>query len=107
MGPELQAELMRKAGAAAVVVSLGHDGLVAVTAEGTWRARMPYRVAGNPTGAGDALVAGLAMGVVEGMPWPERLRLAAALGAAAVAMPVAGEIDHGTFQAVHRQINVS
>ncbi|MEV6867302.1 1-phosphofructokinase family hexose kinase [Streptosporangium subroseum] len=107
LGPESQAELMRKAGAAAVVVSLGHDGLLAVTAEGTWRARMPYRVAGNPTGAGDAFVAGLAMGVVEGMPWPERLRLAAALGAAAVAMPVAGEIDHGTFQAVHRQINVS
>ena len=42
-----------------------------------------------------------------GSPWPERLRLAAALGAAAVAAPVAGEIDHGTFQAVHRQIDVS
>ncbi len=106
-GPERQAEAMREAGAQAVVVSMGYEGLVAVTAEGTWRARMPYRVAGNPTGAGDALVAGLAMGVVAGMPWPERLRLAAALGAAAVAMPTAGEIDHATFQAVQQQITVS
>ena len=42
----------RTAGAAAVVVSLGADGLLAVTAEGIWRARMPYRVAGEPDGGG-------------------------------------------------------
>ncbi|GIH75792.1 sugar kinase [Planobispora longispora] len=102
----LGAEALRAAGAEAVVVSLGADGLLAVTPEGAWRAAMPYRVEGNPTGAGDALVAGLALGLVEGTPWPERLRRAAALGAAAVAAPVAGDIDRDVLRAVSPQIRI-
>ncbi|MBG0827822.1 hexose kinase [Planomonospora sp. ID67723] len=102
----LGAEALRAAGAGAVVVSLGADGLLAVTSEGAWRAAMPYRVEGNPTGAGDALVAGLALGLVEGTPWPERLRRAAALGAAAVAAPVAGDVDRDVFRRIHPEIRV-
>ncbi|GGS81047.1 sugar kinase [Planobispora rosea] len=102
----LGAETLRAAGAGAVVVSLGADGLLAVTPEGAWRAAMPYRVEGNPTGAGDALVAGLALGLVEGIPWPERLRRAAALGAAAVAAPVAGDIDRDVFRAIAPGIRI-
>jgi len=82
---------LRDAGAGAVVVSLGRDGLLAVTGDGTWHAAPPGRVAGNPTGAGDAVVAGLAHGLVLGRPWAERLRHAAALGTAAVAAPAAGQ----------------
>ncbi|WP_344930585.1 1-phosphofructokinase family hexose kinase, partial [Streptosporangium carneum] len=100
------AAALRRSGAGAVVVSLGADGLLAVTREGSWRAVMPYRVEGNPTGAGDALVAGLALGLVEGTPWPERLRRAAALGAAAVAAPVAGDFDADVFRDVHPEIRV-
>ncbi len=100
------ARLLRDEGAGSVVVSLGADGVLAATPEGTWRARMPYRVEGNPTGAGDALVAGLALGLVEGTPWPERLRRAAALGAAAVAAPVAGDVDPGVYRRVHPDITV-
>ncbi|GGP95282.1 1-phosphofructokinase family hexose kinase [Streptosporangium pseudovulgare] len=100
------AGVLRRDGAESVVVSLGADGLLAVTPEGAWRAAMPYRVAGNPTGAGDALVAGLALGLVEGTPWPDRLRRAAALGAAAVAAPVAGDFDEETFRRVRPGIRV-
>ncbi|WP_433251653.1 1-phosphofructokinase family hexose kinase [Streptosporangium sp. CA-135522] len=100
------AETLRRGGAEAVVVSLGAGGLLAVTSAGAWRAAMPYRVEGNPTGAGDALVAGLALGLVEGTPWPERLRRAAALGAAAVAAPVAGDFDRETFRRIHPEIRV-
>jgi len=78
-------------GAQAVVVTLGHDGLLAVTGEGCWRARPPAAVAGNATGAGDAVAAALAHGLVLGRPWDERLRHAVALGAATAAAPVAGE----------------
>ncbi|HEX5297209.1 MAG TPA: hexose kinase [Streptosporangiaceae bacterium] len=78
-------------GAQAVVVTLGHDGLLAVTGEGCWRARSPAAVAGNATGAGDAVAAALAHGLVLGRPWDERLRHAVALGAATAAAPVAGE----------------
>src|SRR5437660_22253 len=89
---------LRDAGAAAVVVSLGGDGLLAVTGEGTWRAAPPAPVAGNPTGAGDAVVAGLAHGLVLGRPWPERLRHATALGTAAVAAPAAGQFAAADYR---------
>jgi tagatose 6-phosphate kinase len=81
---------LRAAGAAAVVVSAGADGLIAVTADGSWHA-VPRPVDGNPTGAGDAVVAGLAHGLTQGWPWPQRLRHAAALGSATATAPVAGE----------------
>ncbi|MDF5751443.1 1-phosphofructokinase family hexose kinase [Spongiactinospora sp. TRM90649] len=101
------ARALRTAGAGAVVVSRGADGLVAVTPDGEWTARMPYPVAGNPTGAGDASVAGLALGLVQGTPWPTRLRTAAALGAAAVATHVAGDIDHQVFESIRDQIQIT
>jgi tagatose 6-phosphate kinase len=78
-------------GAQAVVVTLGPDGLLAATGDGCWRARPSAAVAGNATGAGDAVAAALAHGLVLGQPWDERLRHAAALGAATAAAPVAGE----------------
>ncbi len=78
-------------GAQAVVVTLGPDGLLAATGDGCWRARAPAAVTGNATGAGDAVAAALAHGLVLGRPWDERVRHAAALGAATAAAPVAGE----------------
>jgi tagatose 6-phosphate kinase len=78
-------------GAQAVVITLGPAGLLATTGDGCWRARPPAAVAGNATGAGDAVAAALAHGLVLGRPWDERLRHAAALGAATAAAPVAGE----------------
>lgn len=105
--PAEGAQALRGQGAGAVVVSMGADGLLAVTGEGMFRARMPYTVRGNPTGAGDSLVAGLALGLVEPEPWPERLRRAAALGAAAVARPVAGEFDPDVYADIHPQITIT
>ena len=52
---------------------------------------MPYRVDGNPTGAGDALVAGLALGLVERTPWPERLRWRPRWAPPRSRRPVAGD----------------
>ena len=87
---------LRAAGAGAVVVSLGAHGLQAITGEGCWRAAPPAEVSGNPTGAGDAVAAGLVRGLVLGHPWDERLRHAVALGTASAAAPAAGEFsdDH-------------
>jgi tagatose 6-phosphate kinase len=97
---------LRGHGAEAVVVSLGAGGLLAVTGDGTWLAAPPRAVAGNPTGAGDAAVAGLAHGLALGNPWPERLRQAAALGAAAVAAPVAGEVRLADYDRALRDIKL-
>ena len=91
--PIAGAEALLEAGAGAVVVSDGHEGLTAVAPEGRWRASPPERVHGNPTGAGDAAVAALTAGLVQGLPWPARLADAAALSAAAVGSPLAGDFD--------------
>jgi tagatose 6-phosphate kinase len=91
------ATALRTAGAEAVVVSLGADGLLAVTGHGDWHALPPVLVEGNATGAGDAVTAALAHGLLLGRPWPERLAHAAALGAATVAAPVAGEFSHAAY----------
>jgi tagatose 6-phosphate kinase len=82
---------LRDRGAGAVVVTLGADGMLAVTEDGAWLAGTTP-VTGNPTGAGDAVAAGLAHGLMHGCPWPGRLSHAAALGSAAAAAPVAGQI---------------
>jgi tagatose 6-phosphate kinase len=96
--PVAAAEELQAAGAEAVVVSRGADGLLAVTAEGLWRAAPGEPVAGNPTGAGDAAVAALTAGIVEGRSWPERLADAVALSAAAVGAPVAGSFDEAIYR---------
>ncbi|HEY2576213.1 MAG TPA: hexose kinase [Streptosporangiaceae bacterium] len=100
------AEELRRAGAEAVVVSLGADGLLAVTDEGVWRAVPPGRVGVNATGAGDAVVAGLVWRMVAGDTWPERLRHAVALGSAAAAAPAAGEFSHGEYERVLAEVRV-
>lgn len=88
---------LRDAGAQSVVVTLGPHGLLAITSEGRWQARPGAPVPGNATGAGDAVAAALAHGLVLNRPWPERLRQAAALGAATAAAPAAGEFDPADY----------
>ena len=83
-------DAVRRLGAVAVVASLGPDGLLASTPDGRWRAYLPEPVGGNPTGAGDACVAALVRAPER--PWPDRLRDAVALSAAAVRAPVAGTV---------------
>jgi tagatose 6-phosphate kinase len=97
----------RRRGAHAVVASLGAQGLLAHTPDGLWRATPPRRVHGNPTGAGDSAVAGLLSGLVEHLPWPERLARAVALSAATVLAPVAGEFDHLAYETLLDQIAVT
>lgn len=89
---------LREAGAGAVVVSLGANGLLAVTPEGGWSVVPPERVSGNPTGAGDALAAAMAAGLAANLPWPELLADAVALTAAAVLALHAGEFDHDAYR---------
>ncbi|MFD5536898.1 1-phosphofructokinase family hexose kinase [Streptomyces sp. NPDC127079] len=88
----------RRRGARAVVASLGPQGLLALTPEGRWHAVPPTREHGNPTGAGDSAVAGLLSGLVEQLPWPDRLSRAVALSAATVRAPAAAEFDRAIYE---------
>ncbi|WP_336053462.1 1-phosphofructokinase [Streptomyces sp. CA2R101] len=97
----------RRRGAHAVAASLGPDGMLAVTADGAWQAAPPQRIAGNPTGAGDSAVAGLLSGLVEELPWPDRLARAVALSAATVRAPAAGEFDAATYEELLARVVVT
>ncbi len=96
-------------GAGTVAVSLGSEGLIVVTREpGTfraWQAAPVEVVNGNATGAGDAAVAALALGLRDiaggAAPrdaLPAALTEAVALSAAAVLAPVAGVVDLSAFE---------
>ncbi|MFC4494554.1 1-phosphofructokinase family hexose kinase [Streptomyces ovatisporus] len=98
--PLRAARAAQRRGAHSVAASLGSEGMLLVTPDGTWQASPPRSLTGNPTGAGDSAVAGLISGLVEKLPWPERLARAVALSAATVRAPTAGEFD----EEVHRDL---
>jgi tagatose 6-phosphate kinase len=104
--PIAGAEALREAGAGAVVVSDGHEGLTTVASDGRWRASPPSAFTGNLTGAGDAAVAALTAGLVQGLPWPERLADAAALSAAAVGSTLAGDFDPELYRRYRDAVRV-
>lgn len=94
-------------GASLVLVSLGEEGMIALSRDDPRRplhATLGRVLHGNPTGAGDAAVAAIAACLADGVTQPGQfdpaqldpeqiLRLATAWSAAAVLMPLAGEIS--------------
>lgn len=80
-----------------VFASLGADGLLRVTADGAaLHARLGRTLVGNTTGAGDAAVAAIAVGLAAGEDPETTLRRATAWSAAAVLHPLAGSITDPT-----------
>lgn len=102
--PSAGAAVLRRAGARAVAVSLGANGLFLATAAGCWRTRVSEPTVGNATGAGDATVAGLVLGLLGEEPWPARAALGVAAGTAAVHDPTAGQIDLEVFTRLRRLV---
>ncbi|EIE98799.1 1-phosphofructokinase family hexose kinase [Saccharomonospora glauca] len=111
------ARVLLSDGAGCVVVSRGEVGMLAVAADPggphrMWTARPDSVVSGNPTGAGDAAVAALARALHRSRrPVPElvatHLADAVALSAAAVARPVAGEVDLELYRRTRDRVPVS
>jgi tagatose 6-phosphate kinase len=81
-----------------VVASLGAQGLLAVDDGAAWQARPASVLTGNPTGAGDAVVAGLARGLGSGAGIGSLLADCIGLASAAVLAPAAGELDLQDYQ---------
>jgi tagatose 6-phosphate kinase len=76
-----------------VVVSLGADGAVAVSATQAVHVLAPLVTALNPVGCGDVLVAGLATGLAAGLAVDAALPFAVRVAAAAAADPETGHFD--------------
>ena len=96
--PQGSAERLRALGAEAAVVTAGPDGMFGSADGLRWHTPAPRRVRGNPTGAGDAATAALTLALARGLPWPEATADAAALSAAAVAAPLAGDYDEALYR---------
>lgn len=80
-------------GAAAVIVTLGSAGAVAIEPGGAWRLRGPGRLGDYPVGSGDAFLAGLIVSLAGGATFVDSLRFATAAGAANALVPGAGVLD--------------
>lgn len=89
-------ELLRL-GAQRVLTTSGAEGMLAFEAgmgSRYWTARLPQPLRGNPTGAGDAAVAAAAVQLASGTGSMQAIvRGAASWSAAAVLMPLAGQIS--------------
>jgi sugar/nucleoside kinase (ribokinase family) len=81
--PENQAQRLREAGAAAVVVTMGREGALLVDDDRSVRARAPKVEVMDASGAGDAFSAGLIAGRLEGWGVERTLGFASVLGASA------------------------
>ena len=73
---------VRMRGPAAVIVTLGRAGAVAVDTSGAWLACSPEIAAISAVGSGDALLAGVVAALAERRGLAEALRMGVACGAA-------------------------
>jgi 1-phosphofructokinase len=89
-----------------VVASLGAGGAVAVAREEAWVAEpLPVRVA-NPAGAGDAVVAQIALGIEHGWDLARTLREAVAAATAVVVTPGTAECDVSRLAEFREQVMI-
>lgn len=89
-----------EAGIRGVAMSLGEEGaLFSIEGQGRLRARPPKIDEVNPVGSGDALVAGIAMGLLHGWPLEQLARTAIACG---TANAMSWDIGHFTADEVAR-----
>lgn len=85
-------KFLLNAGAARILLSLGAKGSELYGPSGVSRVQV-QPVEGNPTGAGDAMVAAASWALASGLPEEELLRYAVAAGKLAVMEPVAGQVQ--------------
>lgn len=71
-------------GIAEIVISLGGDGALFISADGCWKAEGLDVPVKSTVGAGDSVVAAMAFGQVRNLPREAKIKLAVAMGAASV-----------------------
>ncbi len=98
--------VLLKRGAAQVIITLGADGALAMSAEGCWRAVAPPVAMISSVGSGDSLTAGLATALLRGEPLPQALALGVACGSANTLTPLPGQIEPAQVEALRRQVRL-
>jgi len=87
-----------KTGIQIAAVSDGANGLLATNGTESWRGIIRLEHVVNIVGCGDALLAGMARAVLDGLPLPEIVRWGVACGAANTQVEGAGRIDRSTVE---------
>ncbi len=94
-------------GAQRVALSLGAGGMLWATPDVQRRAHPPQAPVKNPTGAGDALLAGMLRALVDGLPPSEVARWGVAVGTAAAMQEGVGVGAAAEVAALYAQVTIS
>jgi len=86
---------LSRLGARQIVISRGADPAIAFEGKTSWQVKPPRIGVVNPIGSGDAMMAGIAVGLVRGRSLPDALRLGIACGAANALTDTSGVIRLG------------
>jgi len=94
-------------GAEWVVVTDGPRETLVSNGTETWNIDTPKVNVISPIGSGDALAAGIAVGLVRGLSVPDACALGVACGAANATTPLAGHLDRATVDRLGVEIRVT
>lgn len=97
---------LRDRGAGAALISLGMDGAVLATADARLQLVPPDLPGAYPVGSGDAVLAGLAVGLGLGWPVVEAAGLGLAAGVANAQLPGAGVLDPTAIDTLRERVTV-
>ena len=92
--------ILRDAGAACVIVTLGLEGAVVIGADDPIQLMPPDLRGAYPVGSGDAFLGGLTMAFARGESMVEAARLGLAAGIANALVPGAGELDPASIAGI-------
>jgi 1-phosphofructokinase family hexose kinase len=103
-----EAQRLVSQGAALVVVSLGSEGALMITAEGqVWKAIAPSLKVVSTVGSGDSMLAGLVVSWLREYSLPEALTFSVACGSANVMSTLPGRFERGQVEALRGQVEVT
>ncbi|HRF48639.1 MAG TPA: 1-phosphofructokinase [Anaerolineales bacterium] len=100
------AAVLRDLGAQNVVVSLGKEGALLHTADGTWQAQSPRIQEKNPIGAGDSMVGGMVWSLSQGHALKDALGWGIASGAATAALSGTAVGTRESIEALHQRVEL-
>lgn len=100
------AKQIHENGVEIVAVSLGGDGAIVVSGEGTYRAIVPKIDAVNTVGCGDSMIAGFALGLSEGLSICDALKKASAISAAAALREETGFFVKEDMEEIFPQVKI-
>lgn len=98
---------VQQAGAAWVIVSRGGDPLIVADAENSAQITPPEVEVVSPIGSGDALAAGIAVGLMRGMSVPDAAKLGVACGAANAKGYLAGFVKTDDVYDLHPRVQIA